>query len=318
MKQLPPIVLSGSIAIDRIMNFKGSFSDIISAGSLENLSVSVLLDSLQDARGGNGANIAYSMALLDNQPILVGSVGPEASNYMQDLRTIGVDTTHVHTSTLPTATFNVITDGSQRQIGGFFPGAMSDSEPLKLRPWKDKSPLVVVSPHDPAGMRRQVQECKEHKLRLFYDVSQQITNISAEDILAGLEVTELLILNEYELEVLCKKTNKTDTAIKSQVPIVITTLGKDGSIVEGAKVKKPIRVGIASPEKEIDPTGAGDAYRAGFLHGYIRKWDLKEAAQLGAVCAAYVIEQLGTQSHSFMIEQVAKRYEATFQEKLPV
>lgn len=318
MQQLPPVILTGSIAIDRIMNFSGSYSDIIGTDSLQNLSVSVLLDSLQDTRGGIAANIAYSMALLDNKPVLFGSVGSEATNYMQDLRTIGVDTSHVHTSTLPTATFNVITDGSQRQIGGFYPGAMSDSEPLNLNLWKDASPLVVISPHDPNGMRRQVQQCKDHNLRLFYDVSQQVNNVPAEDILAGLEVTELLILNEYELGVLCKKTGKTAEEVKAQVPVVITTLGKDGSIIEGKNIPEAIKVGIAPPQQQLDPTGAGDAFRAGFLHGYIRQWDLKTAAQLGAVCATYVIEQLGTQNHSFTLDAVAKRYEAVFGEKLSI
>lgn len=318
MKQQPPVILTGSIAIDRIMNFSGNYSEFISADSLQNLSVSVLLDSLQDTRGGIAANIAYSMALLDNKPILFGSVGPEATNYMQDLRTIGVDTSHVHTSTFPTATFNVITDGSQRQIGGFYPGAMSDSEPLNLNPWKDASPLVVVSPHDPNGMRRQVQQCKDHSLRLFYDVSQQVSNIPAEDILAGLEVTELLVLNEYEIGILCKKTGKTPEDIKSQVPVVITTLGKDGSVIEGKDVPETIKIGIAPPQQQLDPTGAGDAFRAGFLHGYIRSWDLKVSAQLGAVCATYAIEQLGTQNHSFTVDLAAKRYEAVFGEKLSV
>jgi adenosine kinase len=318
MKKLPPVVISGSIAIDRIMNFSGDYARLIDAAKLDALSVSVLLDSLQDARGGIGANICYSLALLGDAPILLGSVGPEATNYMQDLRTIGVDTSYVHTSTLPTASFNVITDGSQRQIGGFFPGAMSDSEPLSLAPWEGQQPLIVISPHDPAGMRRQVIECQKNGFRLFYDVSQQVTNISAEDISAGLEATELLILNDYELQVLCEKTGKTESDIKDIIPVVITTYGPNGSTIEGKKVSEAINIDVAPPEKVVDPTGAGDAYRAGFLHGYIRGWDLKTAAQLGAVCGAYAIEQLGTQSHSFSLDQAARRYQSVFKTNLPV
>jgi adenosine kinase len=314
MGTLPPLVVSGSIAIDRIMNFGGDYPDLIQTQKLHSLSVSILLDSLQDTRGGIGANICYSLAMLGDSPILLGSIGESAKDYMADLEKLGVNTEHVHVSDLPTASFNVITDGNNRQVGGFYPGAMSDSASLSFEPWKDAKPFVVIAPHDPKGMRRQVSECKAHGLRLFYDVSQQVTNISGEEIKEGVEIAELLIVNDYEMSVICDKTGMSEEQIKKSVPIVVTTLGSDGSVIEGKAAPKRIEIGIVKPERIVDPTGAGDAYRAGFIYGYIRGWGHQQSAQLGATCAAYALEHAGTQSHQFTFKDVAERYQVAFGE----
>ena len=317
MQQIP-IIVSGSIAIDRIMNFSGRYQDHIRPEKLDKISISIFLDELHDAHGGVGANIAYSLALLGDKPVLVGSVGPDGLLYMEKLAHCGVDITHVFESKLPTAAFNVITDGEQNQVGGFYPGAMFDSDTLSLVKWKDQCPIVVVSPHDPKAMRRQVQECKDWGLRLCYDIGQQVSNLPGEEMAEGVDAAEVLILNDYEMSVLSNKTGKSLHDIKTHVPVVITTLGKEGSIIEGKDVSEPIKVGVARPKQVADPTGAGDAFRAGFLYAYARSWPLKACAQLGAVCGTYAIETMGTQSHTFTIGDVAKRYEENFNEALPV
>jgi len=311
------IVVSGSIAIDRIMSFRGRYVDHIRPEKLDKLSVSIFLDSMRDTHGGVGANIAYSLAMLGSSPILLGSAGKDAVAYMERLAHCGVNITHVHESDLPTASFNVITDGDESQVGGFYPGAMFDSEDLSFEPWKSQKPIAVVSPHDPVAMRRQVAECQRWGLRLCYDVGQQVTNLGAEDLCAGLDAAEILIVNEYEMAALSAKTGRSAADIKAAVPIVVTTLGKNGSVIEGRSVERPVNVGIAKPHKVVDPTGAGDAYRAGFLHGFARGWDLQVCGQLGAVCAAYAIEAAGTQGHEFSWPLVAKRYEAAFGTGLP-
>lgn len=298
------------------MNFGGHFPDFLKPDKLHSLSISIFLDSLRDTRGGVGANIAYSMALLGNQPILLGAIGKDDITYIDDLKEHGIDTKGVHLSDLPTASFNVITDGADRQIGGFYPGAMFDSASLVLEPWKTQVPFVVISPHDPHAMRRQVEQCQQYNLRLFYDVGQQVSNIDAKDIEAGLQASELLIVNDYELNLICHKTGRSEKELKTMLPVVVTTLGEEGSLIEGARVRKPIKIGVVKPAKAVDPTGAGDAYRAGFLHGYIRGWQLKDCGQLGAVCAAYAIEKLGTQAHKFSPADVATRYHRAFNEKL--
>jgi adenosine kinase len=312
-----PIIVSGSIAIDRIMRFDGSYKDHIRPEKLDSLSISIFLSALQDAHGGVGANIAYSLALLGETPVLLGSVGPDGLLYMEKLAHAGVDISHVFESKLPTASFNVITDSDQNQVGGFYPGAMFDSASLHLEPWQDANAIIVVSPHDPKAMRKQVQQCKEWGLRLCYDIGQQVSNLPGEEMAEGIAAAEILILNDYEMTVLSNKSGVAIEDIKKQVPIVITTLGKDGSIIEGKAVPEPIKVGIAAPKMVADPTGAGDAFRAGFLYGYAREWPLLASAQLGAVCGTYAIETTGTQAHTFTGADIADSYQTAFNQPLP-
>jgi len=299
------------------MSFEGRYREHIQPEKLDSLSISIFLSSLQDAYGGVGANIAYSLALLGDAPLLVGSVGKDAVLYLEKLAHDGVNITHVFESALPTASFNVITDADQNQVGGFYPGAMFDSDTLSLETWRDSSPLVVVAPHDPKAMRRQVAECKKWGLRLCYDIGQQVSNLPGDEMAEGVRAAEILILNDYELSVLSKKTGMDIALIKKTVPILVTTHGKKGSVIEGARVPKPIEVGVCKPTQVADPTGAGDAFRAGFLHGYARQWPLLACAQAGAVCGTYAIESVGTQNHRFSLADVAKRYQASFNEQMP-
>jgi adenosine kinase len=299
------------------MSFDGHYSDHIRPEKLDSLSISIFLKSLQDAHGGVGANIAYSLALLGDEPILLGSVGKDGLLYMERLARHGVNITHVHESALPTASFNVITDADQNQVGGFYPGAMFDSDTLVLAPWQHKNPIVVVSPHDPKAMKRQVEECRAWALRLCYDIGQQVSNLPGDEMRAGVLAAEILILNDYELSVLSAKTGMSIADIKATVPVVITTLGKKGSVIEGKNVPATITVGIAPARQVADPTGAGDAFRSGFLHGYARNWPLLACAQLGAVCGTYSVEAIGTQTHSFTILEITKRYQQVFNQDLP-
>ncbi len=298
------------------MGFDGRYSDHIRAEKLESLSISIFLKELQDSQGGVGANIAYTLALLGEEPILLGSVGRDALLYMEKLAHTGVNITHVHESELPTASFNVITDSDQNQVGGFYPGAMFDSGSLSFGPWREAGAVLVVSPHDPVAMRRQVAQCAKWGLRLCYDVGQQVSNLGAEDLRAGVDAAEILILNDYEIAALAAKVGWSVSEIKAKVPVVVTTLGKDGSVVEGASVPEAVRVGVVKPKRVADPTGAGDAFRAGLFYGMARGWAWRECAQLGAVCATYAIEQSGTQSHTFTLDEAAARYQEAFKERL--
>ncbi len=183
--ELPKIIVCGSIAIDRIMNFSGRYRDLIKPDKLHVISLSTLLDKLEDTRGGIGANIASNLALLGEQPVLLGSVGADARNYVTSLAELGVDTSYIYFSQLPTASFNVITDSEDSQVGGFYPGAMADSRSLSFKPWQGKNVVVMISAHDPAAMNRQVKECQLYKLRLVYDPGQQVSSDST-DLQAGL------------------------------------------------------------------------------------------------------------------------------------
>ena len=308
------LVVCGSIAIDRIMNFSGRYRDLIKPDMLHALSLSTLLEKLEDSRGGTGANIAYNLALLGEQPVLLGSVGKDGKDYIDDLAKIGVDTSGIHFSQLATASFNVITDSEDSQVGGFYQGAMSDSESLSFSGWHNKDALILISAHNPSAMNRQARECQQYGLKLVYDPGQQVSD-PATDLGTGVAAAEIILVNDYELSVLCEKLATTPQKLSEQVPILITTKGKDGSIISGSAVSESLEIGIAKPKSIVDPTGAGDAYRAGFLYGYLRQWDLRICGQLGAVVASFIVEQHGTQQ-IFTKQAIMNRYQDNFNEEI--
>jgi len=296
------------------MSFSGRYKDLIKPDNLDVLSISPLLDNLQNSVGGIGANITYNLARLGEQPVLLGSVGPDGASYVQSLQNMGIDTSYVHTSTLATASFNVISDSDGNQVGGFYPGAMSDSESLTFKPWQGQNALMMISAHDPVAMNHQVAESQSLGLPLIYDPGQQVTH-PATDLMAGTNAAKILFVNEFELGILCEKAMTSPDDLKAKVPIVITTLGKNGSIIAGQDVPSPLEIAIATPTKVVDPTGAGDAYRAGFLYGYLRQWDLRVCGQLGAVLASFIVEQQGTQCE-FSKQDVMSRYQENFKEEI--
>lgn len=298
------------------MSFTGKYKELLSLGKMDAVSISVLLTSMHNSHGGIGANIAYTLALLGETPILVSSVGQEARDYVAKLESLGVDTSSIHVSDLPTASFNVITDSDSNQIGGFYPGAMLDSESLTLEKWKNEEVIVIISAHDPKAMRRQIEECSSYRLPVCFDIGQQIVNTAPQDLAYGVSQAEILILNQFELAVLCKKIGMSPKLLKSKIPLIITTLGEKGSVIEGKNVPKKIKIKAVKPDNIAGPTGAGDAYRAGFFYGYIRGWDLKTCGQMGAVAASFAVAKHGTQEHIFTREEFMEKYRAGFRKNL--
>lgn len=309
------IIINGSIALDRIMSFSGEYHELIESTKLETLSVSVLVDSLTEAPGGTGANIAYSLGALGNKPVLLGSVGENGTAYMDTLTAAGVDTSYVSISKFPTASFSVLTDSKDNQVGGFYPGAMADSASLTLEPWTNQQALVCISANDPAAMRRLCEESVAHKIPLMYDPGQQVSNVPDGDLKFGVEAAEIVIVNDYEMEVLSKKTGLTAQELQATVPVLISTHGAEGSVISGKNNPEPLSIEAVKPVRLADPTGAGDAYRAGFLHGYLRQWDVRKCGQLGAVVASFVLEQNGTQVN-ITPDLVTERYKLNFNEEI--
>lgn len=298
------------------MNFHGRYQDLIQPDKIHVLSVSILIDQLKDSYGGTAANIAYSLALLGDSPILLGSIGERDQAYLNKLKGDGVNTKYVHESQLPTATFTVMTDSEDNQVGGFYPGAMSDRAGQSLEPWSAQNPFVVISAGDPSLMSQYTHECITHKLRYAYDVGQQVTNIGNEDVQAGLSHCQILFVNDYELELTAKKAGLSIKELESKIPLIVTTLGKSGSRLSGSSLSAEIQVRPVPGVMPLDPTGAGDAYRAGFLYGYLRGWQADKCARLGSVVAAYTVETHGTQEHHFSFQQVSDRYYQTYKEKI--
>lgn len=295
------------------MHYDGILAELIEPTKLDQLSLSVLLSRVERTEGGIAANIAYSLVMLTEQPVLYVSVGRDQTQYMEKLAKRGVSTKLVHFSELPTASFTVLTDSKGAQIGGFYPGAMADASSLSLKRFAGQDVLIVVSAHDPAQMAVQLAEAAKLQLRLVFDIGQQVAALEPAVIRQGLEAAEVLFVNEYELELLCKRTGLTATDIYAQVPTTIVTLGDKGCRIygKGIDTKRPVSVAAVSA-KAVDPTGAGDAFRGGFLYGYVRNWPVVACAQLGATVAAYAVESHGTQGHHCTLAQVNQRHQAQY------
>lgn len=292
------------------MSFGGRYKDLIQADKLNVLSLSVLIDSLTNSRGGTAANIAYSSALLGLHPILLGSVGHDAKQYIEDLSNLGIDTTNIFYSDLPTPSFTVLTDSENNQVGGFYPGAMSDVQTLTLKPWYRQNPLVVISANDPLAMDQLVTECIENNLDYVYDVGQQVSNITVSQLKLGLSKAKILLVNDYELGVILSRTKYSKAELATIIPLIVTTLGKDGTDIAGTIIPSLENIDV------IDPTGAGDCYRSGFLYGYLLGWDLERCARIGSTVASYCLAKRGTQTHTFTLAEIEEKYYSAYGSKL--
>jgi adenosine kinase len=308
------IVCTGSVAYDYLMKFPGYFKDHILAENLETLSLSFLVESLTRVRGGIAPNIAYTLALLgEKRPIVFATVGEDFSDYRAWLQRKGVETDYIRTIAGEfTASFFASTDRANSQIASFYPGAMGNAKDYSLKELDFTPELVIISPNDPDAMIRYVDECIELDIPYLYDPSQQIVRMNGVDIRKGVESAFSLFVNEYEFQLLLKHTGLTQAEILSRVKFLVITHGNKGSTVfaEG----KEFFVPVAGVDRIVDPTGVGDAYRGGFLRGYSLGFDWETCGKMGAVAAAFCLEEKGTQSHHYSVQEFIDRYIANFGE----
>ncbi|HVE97240.1 MAG TPA: carbohydrate kinase family protein [Pseudonocardiaceae bacterium] len=309
------IIVTGSIATDYLMVFPGRFVDQIVPDQLENLSVSFLVEDLAIHRGGAAANIAFNLGCLGLAPALVGAVGADFAEYGQWLSAHGVDISAVHVSqTKHTARFQCTTDSDQNQIASFYAGAMSESRDIELKPIVDRlggTDLVVVGPSDPAAMLRHTQECRDLGYPFAADPSQQLSSLEGDQITQLVEGAAYLFTNAYERGLLERKTGWSEEDIVSRVDVSVMTRGAKGVTVQ--RPGEPV-ISVTPPQElaKADPTGVGDAFRAGFLAGV--QWGMTDerAAQLGCMLATLVIESVGTQEHSFEPETFMERFSEAY------
>ncbi|WP_026328291.1 carbohydrate kinase family protein [Streptomyces sulphureus] len=294
------IAVTGSIANDHLMTFPGRFSDQLVADQLHTVSLSFLVDRLDIRRGGVGANIAFGMGQLGARPILVGAAGEDFEDYRAWLDRHGVDTSSVHISeVLHTARFVCTTDSEQNQIGSFYTGAMSEARLIELSGVAERNggfDLVCISADDPEAMARHTEECRTRDIPFAADFSQQIARMDGEEIRNLTDGATYLFSNEYEKGLIESKTGWTDAEILDKVGTRVVTLGAKGVRIE-RKGEEPIVVGTPKEERKADPTGVGDAFRAGFLSGLSWGLPLERSAQLGCMLATLVIETVGTQEY---------------------
>lgn len=304
--------ISGSLAFDRIMTFPGNFEDHILKDKLHMLNVSFMVDGMDERRGGCAGNIAYGMALLGEAPVIVSCAGKDFDSYGVKLAALGLPLEGISLQPdIFTALCFITTDMNGNQITGFYPGAMSRSASYafpKLDPEKD---IAIVSPGNVEDMRRLPPYYREKRVPYIFDPGQQLPVLEPQDLRNAIEGAFALVTNDYELHLICKRTGLSEDELLGRALWLVTTLGARGARVRGADGTDETIAAV--PVEEVkDPTGAGDAQRAGLLKGLTLGLSVPEAARVGAVSASFAIERMGTQEHEIDPAEFARRYETAY------
>lgn len=299
------ILVSGSLAFDRIATFPDLFKNHFVADKLHTINVSFVVDQLKDNWGGTAGNIAYNLSLLGERATIIASVGNDFAPYRTWLES-RADLSLVQERTdLKTATCHITTDSGNNQIAAFHPGALGV-------PFVGEVPhadLAIIAPSNYDDMKRLPEEYRTHQTRFFFDPGQMIPMLSADDLKNGIEGANAVFLNDYELGMVMHKTGWSEHDIATHAQVLVVTLGEVGSRI--ITLKEEVRV-PAVPAEAVDPTGAGDAFRAGFITGYLASLPLTICAQLGSAVAVFAVESHGTQNHTPTREDIQNRYEAVY------
>jgi len=307
------IIVAGSIAYDHIMEFPGYFSELIIADNIDRLNISFLVRSLKKVRGGTAPNIAYNLALTGQEAEILGTAGSDFGSYRQWLDENGVGTSLVRIREDEfTASCFINTDLSGNQITAFYPGAMAYDVQISMFdvPMDDVS-MVIIAPTEPAAMSKWCDELQRIGIPYLYDAGMQIPRLAPEDLVKGILGARIVIFNEYEYAMMRKKTGLTMGDILARVEMVVITLGDKGS--ELRTKNQTVRVPAAKPVKVVDPTGAGDAYRAGLLKGYFEGAGLEKMGRYASVSAVYAVEHQGATEHRYTMDEFWKRYRENFE-----
>lgn len=305
------ILLTGSVAYDYLMTFPGYFKEQFLPERLASISLSFLVDSMTRVRGGVAPNIAYTMALLGERPRLMAAVGEDFADYRVWLESKGVDTSL--TQVIPsefTASFFATTDKANAQIASFHPGAMAYAAELSLKDVEVRPDLVVVSPNDPVAMKNYAAECKLLGIPYLYDPSQQVLRLEGEELARDMSGARFLFVNDYEFGLISKKTVLSQAQILERVDVLVVTRGEHGADIYDRD--QEVHVPVVTPGQIVDPTGVGDAFRAGFLTGYSHGWDWLTCGQVGALAATYCLENRGPQCHVYTPSEFVERYRKHF------
>lgn len=306
------IYISGSIAYDRIMTFPGYFKDHILPEKLHILNVSFMVERMEEQRGGCAGNIAYSLALLGEKPLILSCVGRDFKHYADALTALGLPLNGLRScDDLFTALCYITTDLQSNQITGFYPGAMTRPCGYTYPAIDPARDIAIVSPGNVDDMRDLPRFYREKGVPYIYDPGQQLPVLKADELLDGISGSFALTTNDYELDMICKATGCTRAEIQARTQWCVTTYGEKGcSVTHTAGIRTDIPA--VPPTALVDPTGAGDAHRAGILKGLVAGLAMPEAAKIGAACASFAIAQYGTQIHTFDTAAFIQRYEGTF------
>ncbi|MBU0612623.1 carbohydrate kinase family protein [Patescibacteria group bacterium] len=307
------IYISGSLAYDRIMDFPDYFRNHVLPEKIHILNVSFLINCLKENFGGTAGNIAYTLKLLGDDPKIVGIVGRDFKPYLEWLKKnrISSDNIKIVKSEL-TAGAYIITDKTNNQITAFHPGAMSHS--IGKLPKFGKGSLVIISPGNVSDMVKIAKECKKKEIQYIFDPGQQIPALPTKDLRYLLNGSYMFIVNDYEYALVSKRLKANKSKLMTMTENIIVTRGEKGSITttnDGS-----FSINAVKPRKLVDPTGAGDAFRSGLVHGIIKKYPIKRAVQLATLVATYPIERYGTQEHKFTKKEISLRFYKNFRVKI--
>lgn len=310
------ILVTGSLAYDTIMDFPGTFSEHIMPEKIHMLNVSFLVDKMRKGFGGTAGNIAYTLSLLGINCAILGLVGEDFKPYKSFLHKNEINITYIKTiNNLFTSTAYGITDKGDNQIWGFYTGADSLSENLSVSEVAEKIDFGIIAPHNPAAMLKFAHEYQQKKISYLFDPGMQLPYFRGSELKEAFNGAKIIIGNDYEVSVMEKKTGISNLgSLALHDKIIITTLGDKGSIVQSKDGKVNIKPALVS--NTSDPAGAGDAFRGGFIAGYIRGLPLETCAQMGSVAAAYTVEKYGTTTHNYTISEFRTRYKDNYSENL--
>ncbi len=352
MPKQPSLLISGSVAYDRIMDYRGKFADSLLPDQLHQINVSFLVDDLKENFGGTAGNIAYNLALLEERSTIFSTVGKDFAPYKAWMDRHGIDASKIVTEQdKPTGAAYIMTDQGNNQIAAFHLGAMAIPYPpldttlslfasrpppatentsneggIPLRGDTVGGALVdhgrstswvryaVVSPGNIFDMIAFPRVYREHNIPYLFDPGQNIPALSGEDLRACINGATVLVANDYEMNMIREKTGWSNDDLRAAVDIIVTTLGENGSRIETEN--ETISVPAVPCDVVKDPTGAGDAYRAGFLKGLLKNLPLDQCGKLGSVMAAYTVEQYGTQTHSPTFQEIRERYKENYSTEL--
>jgi adenosine kinase len=304
------IVITGSIAYDYLMSFPGKFTEHFLPEHMDRLSLSFLVDTMDKRRGGCAPNIAYTLALLGERPLLMATAGEDFGEYRQWLDAAGVDTSLVRqVSGKFTASFFCSTDQANNQIASFYTGAMADAGQLSFRGVAECG-LAIISPNDPGAMVQYAEECRTLGIPYIFDPGQQCARMSGEELKDGVVGAHMVICNDYEFELLRQKTGLREDDVLKQASVLVITRGEGGSSVYTSESRADVPA--VTPRRIVDPTGVGDAYRGGLMKGIALGLPSQVCARMGSVAATYALEHLGGQSHAYTWREFRQRYEDHF------
>jgi adenosine kinase len=303
------IIVCGSLAYDRIMDFPGHFSDHILPDKIHAINVCFQVDSMQEKFGGTAGNIAYALKMMGENPVVSAAIGHDYQRYFDWLQKNGILTGHIKIIDGEfTAGAYITTDKADNQITGFNPGAMKYSSSLDFEHLDSAKTMVIIYPGNLDDMVNYPRSCREKGIDYIFDPGQSLPMLDAKDLIKAVDGCRILICNDYELELFMSKTDLDEGDLLERVGSIIVTMGELGSRVYTPDGE--IRIPAARPRQVLDPTGAGDAYRGGLISGLVQDKDIEECARIGSACASFAVECYGTQCYSFTQKEFKERMKA--------